>query len=530
MDHDQYRKYGSNVSKDLDVSSLVAVLNNRKDKAPDIDLDSDTLQGLSPTDFVLRADAYKKLVENSIDVNTIDPIGMSTLEGNSIAITTNANIAVIYKDGVLYTATGNKRNTRYLPYCNGRVSYSQIEAPTGLANFKKIDIPPRGPITKIGGFREHLACILYKNGELFVFGKNGYGQSGCSHTTEIIKPRIAAVDIIDFWAINRRALFVKDKTGTVYASGSNMYGLLGINKTSYSYFSTRQPVVGIPADDEIMEIFASDGWYNTWFFTKNKKIYFSGYDGYRQSGSSTTSNKTTLIDVTSNWVNSGKTLDKIKVLTSNYSVFMWLKYTDGTSELKTCGYGGYGQLGNGAISNITTPYTIYTGTDIKDIGAVGQWNTITYFYLKDNGELWVWGCGTYGQTGLGARGNVSSPTISAVNVDKIFNKSIGIGYTSFIKTKDNKLLSCGYNNKSQCGFPKKERYITTWRQIPIPDSKFIHTLAWMTANGSNITPYVITVDSDMYAWGCNKYDQISSKYKGDEGDTVESPVLISLPT
>ena len=69
---------------------------------------------------------------------------------------------------------------------------------------------------------------------------------------------------------------------------------------------------------------------------------------------------------------------------------------DGT--LWTWGYNSTGVLGNGTVTNYSSPIQVGTSTNWKQVAAGNQY-TIA---LQTNGTVWAWGQNNFGQLGLGA--------------------------------------------------------------------------------------------------------------------------------
>ena len=77
----------------------------------------------------------------------------------------------------------------------------------------------------------------------------------------------------------------------------------------------------------------------------------------------------------------------------------------GTGGLWTCGYNGYGQLGDGTITNKSSPVRVGTLTNWAQV-AGGQYHTAA---VKTDGSLWTFGLNNFGQLGDGTITRKSSP-------------------------------------------------------------------------------------------------------------------------
>ena len=90
------------------------------------------------------------------------------------------------------------------------------------------------------------------------------------------------------------------------------------------------------------------------------------------------------------------------------------------------GYGWHGQLGNGGTSQKSTPtLTSSLGTGRTAVAlASGSYHTCA---ILDNGDVSCWGMGIYGQLGNGANSNKSTPALTS---------SLGTGRTAALSERD----------------------------------------------------------------------------------------------
>jgi alpha-tubulin suppressor-like RCC1 family protein len=102
--------------------------------------------------------------------------------------------------------------------------------------------------------------------------------------------------------------------------------------------------------------------------------------------------------------------------------------TDGT--LWTWGGGTSGQLGNAAITDVSTPVTTFAGgTNWKQVSS-GRFNTSA---IKTDGTLWIWGFGNVGALGNGVTtGNISTPVTTFAGGTNWKQVSAGGNYTAAV--------------------------------------------------------------------------------------------------
>ena len=165
----------------------------------------------------------------------------------------------------------------------------------------------------------------------------------------------------------------------------------------------------------------SSGEYHTCAILDNGAVSCWGYPQYGQLGNGGTSDKSTPTLTSS--LGTGRTAVALSsggyhtcAILDNGSVSCW-------------GRGVYGQLGNGATSDVTTPtLTSSLGTGRTAValssGASGGHHTCA---ILDNGAVSCWGSGSYGQLGNGATSDKTTPTLTS---------SLGNGRTVALSERD----------------------------------------------------------------------------------------------
>jgi len=119
--------------------------------------------------------------------------------------------------------------------------------------------------------------------------------------------------------------------------------------------------------------------------------------------------------------------------------------TDGT--LWSWGFNAFGQLGNNAITNVSSPVqTVSGGTNWRFVSCK--------FYdtaaIKTDGTLWTWGINTIGQLGDNTTTNKSSPVQTVAGGTSWKSVAAGSGIVASIKT-DGTLWTWGLNGNGQLG-------------------------------------------------------------------------------
>ena len=261
--------------------------------------------------------------------------------------------------------------------------------------------------------------------------------------------------------------------GTLWSTGYNKYGQLGLGDTSHRYTFTQ-----VTTNTDDVKSFYCGGYHNL-ILKNDDTLWGCGYNGHGQLGLGDTNSRTTFTQIITN-------ADNIKqVYCGNY--YTIILENDGT--LWGCGDNSYGQLGLGDTNNRITFTQITTNTDdIKEIYC-GAYHT---FILKNDGTLWSCGGNNYGQLGLGDTTNRTTFTQVTTNADNV--KSVYCGYYhTFILKNDGTLWSCGFNDYGSLG---------------LGDTGYRTTFTQVTTNADDIKEvycsfyHTIILKNDGTLWGC----------------------------
>jgi alpha-tubulin suppressor-like RCC1 family protein len=193
--------------------------------------------------------------------------------------------------------------------------------------------------------------------------------------------------------------------------------------------------------------------------------------------------------------------------------------TDGT--LWTWGINGYGQLGDGTMSDRSSPGTTAGGgTNWKQVACVAASNyndSNVTAAIKTDGTLWTWGAGAtgYGFLGAGSITSRSSPGTIAGGGTNWKQVSCGSYSAAAIKT-DGTLWTWGYNGSGQLGDGT-----TTNRDSPVTISG--GGTNWKQVSVGPSHGIAVKTDGTLWTWGSNGYGQLGT------GNTTSrsSPVTVA---
>jgi alpha-tubulin suppressor-like RCC1 family protein len=233
--------------------------------------------------------------------------------------------------------------------------------------------------------------------------------------------------------IGSEIVFIEKSDGTVWSTGFNVTGALGVYDTNNRNIFTLVPYITSPRKIAV-------GTTTTLIEDSSGDVYFSGirYDG--DGATYTYFNK---IDGITN-------PNKLSLGNQNY----WIEKSDGT--VWGCGYNNYGQLGlgdrnsRGTLTQLPTefnnPRKLVTGINY------------TTFIEKSDGTVWATGQNNYGKLGLGDQND--RLTFTQVNgiINPISIDCTG-GLATWIVKSDNTVVYSGY-----VGYPDQ---VYTFTQLNI---------------------------------------------------------------
>ncbi|XP_058186611.1 ultraviolet-B receptor UVR8 isoform X3 [Rhododendron vialii] len=186
-------------------------------------------------------------------------------------------------------------------------------------------------------------------------------------------------------------------------------------------------------------------------------------------------------------------------------------------EVQSWGRNQNGQLGLGTTEDSLVPQRIdaFQGISVKMVAA-GAEHTAA---VTDDGELYGWGWGRYGNLGLGDKNDRLVPQkVSSVEAEKMVMVACGWRHTISVSSSGG-LYTYGWSKYGQLGHGDFEDHLVPHRLEALGEH-FIsqisggwrHTMA-LTSNGK------------LYGWGWNKFGQVGV------GDNVDhcSPLQVRFP-
>lgn len=487
--------------------------------------------------FGLKRVVLQKELFGSLPAITNQQIDQITQFGmNSILIRSNGKVYSTMGNTSIYSGfTGRSAQGYGFPQYYGIRNFSDISLPAGETS----------PAIDCGtGFEFNY--ILCANGNLYVWGHNAYGQLGLGNSNIYYTPTLSATGVVKVFYGNEQSQYQYDATrafilktdGYVYGCGYNGLGGLGIGNTTAT-INTWTQITGMGQNP--ISVWNLGSSYGCTFVQKSDgTIWFTGYDGYGQSGSgSTSAGRASFINVTNAWTG-GNSAMRIRQATGGFGFvdssaqsysYVVMSLSDGsTSRVATAGSNNWGNLGDGTTTDRTTPVVpnIGSGTVQKIHVAGGGAGTVGV--LKTNGDYWSWGHNGYGCVGDGTTTNRPTPALrlsGVIDLPIVNNTTPGYGwYTQMFIQKSDGLYVVGNNDSSYCGVGVQGSTITTFTKVLLPNNLSLKMLGFYSTENSGKAFLAVMNDNSLYAWGYNTRNGIVSEHTYN----CPSPQLFTLGT
>ena len=351
-------------------------------------------------------------------------------------------------------ALTNLGNLYSLGYNGGGIGALGLGDATNRSIWTKINISNVTWFSCSNGASDYNHCLAVNAaGQLYAWGWNGNGALGDNTTTSKNTPTLITVSTIGGAKIAKcfaygdtytsyNYSFVIDTNGQVYGTGTNAGGQLGIGNTSQQ--QVFQTVSSLQQADFILgNQYNANG---TSFAVYGNNLYVSGFNSYGQLGLGAVGARNTFTQIPGLAVRSLATAGY-----ENGSVIALLT----NNTVRTWGWNGNGQLGLNNGTNQNTPQNPGL-TNIKKVLATG-WSQVSFYALDFNGDLWACGYNGYGQLGTGNTTQLSTfqkvikdGNIRFIDFDVWGNDGVA-GFTAVDQFGD--LYTCGYNSQHSRGVP-----------------------------------------------------------------------------
>ena len=444
--------------------------------------------------------------------------GESVTIGTLTLKTENENVAKVEGTNVTGTGVGSTVITVKDPITEQEAIFK-----IDVINKNAITLPQ---VENINGF----TVVLKEDGTVWTSGLNTYGQLGIGSTDntyeqkQVLKEEYDAdgnqiiselTDIVKI-SVSEEHVLALTKDGEVYGFGHNTYGQLGLNdETHRSYANKMLATDGVNYLNNIIDI--SAGEYLSVMLTKDGEVLTCGYSYNGQLGTGTTSDTVKQLVPTAISISNVIDIDVgIHTEATNGSTVIAL-----TLDKKVYGWGvnSSGQLGTGNLTRVVTPTKIKE--DIIQI-TVGGATTV----LMDS-EHKLYGAGHNGDGELGEKFTDLDYTTSFIEISnlvdpdynsetensyEIIPDTIQLGsWQLLVKTKEGKVYGTGWNGNGQLsqGNTTIESY---YGLVPLKNKQgndFENVL--LLGRGGEFNTQLITKDGTVWITGSNDNGQFGNR-------------------
>jgi alpha-tubulin suppressor-like RCC1 family protein len=191
----------------------------------------------------------------------------------------------------------------------------------------------------------------------------------------------------------------------------------------------------------------------------------------------------------------------------------------GAQVLESWGYNAYGQLGNGTTTDSATPGPVSLPSGVTATAAAAGGNHS--LAIGSNGTLYAWGQNGYGQLGNGTLTNTSTP-VSVLMPSGVHATAIAAGlYDSLALGSDGKVYSWGDNSLDELGNGTTVANSTTPVAVSLPAGTVVRAIS-----AGQFHDLVLTSTGVVYAWGYNNDGQLGDGKRV----SLTVPVASQLPS
>ena len=345
--------------------------------------------------------------------------------------------------------------------------------------------------------------VLTDNGQLYVWGVSNTEQIG--HYGPCLRPvRLLVVGDTRFVMISsgfkHYAALAED--GTVWTWGKGRYGVLGHCDGADRSTPTRLNKNAFGGSEAVM---VACGWNHTMVVTVDGRLWTFGRGREGQVGHGNTDHVLVPRNVCA--------FDEVKIAMVAGGRYHSIAAT-AEGDVFTWGWGQYGELGHNEedefdekLSPAMLDRALFRGSRVLFVAA-GENNSAV---VTEEGLLFVWGYGLYGQLGLGDNENKMIPMCmgkEAFNGTRVLMVSCST-YRSLAVTEEGGLWSWGRGSEGSLGHNDElDRLIPTRVDPQYFDGAKIVT----AAAGSHVLT-AVTEDGALYSWGKAR-DPFRYRYAG----------------
>lgn len=358
---------------------------------------------------------------------------------------------------------------------------------------------------------KHHTLALDSSGRVWSWGQNYFGQLGLGYRAsaenadDVLTPHLVSgvSDVVAIAASYNSHSLALTKDGEVYAWGNNYYGQLGLENTHSTVPVTTPTRISTNYFNGKVTTIAA-GYNFSMAITDKGTLYTWGINTYGELGIGNVVSKGIPQEISLS--------EKVTAISAGWESAMILT---ASGKVYVCGYGGYGEMGDGTYTVYNRTFkqvpNIYKSDDpVVQISNDGY----HMLALTENGTLWSWGKGDRGELGNAARLNENIPqnitSLVPLNSSETIVQ-IDAGYEDMaVLTDTGRLLACGTRMYGALGDGGQFVYTgeeTTLRQIfSAPEI----TRNIVNGGAGYYKRFVISNEGGLYVTGNNWYGTLGT--------------------
>lgn len=372
---------------------------------------------------------------------------------------------------------------------------------------------------------DNTTYAIKADGTLWAWGDNELGELGTGSTDLKFSSTPLQLGSDATWkevSGARGAGFFIKEDGTLWAVGSNEYGMSGVGDGQTKHTS----LVQVGTDSNWAHVYASVTWSYTVFAIKTDGTLWSWGSGSTfmlGHGNTNNSPVPAQVGTDTDWKELSVGTSHVLALKDNGELWGW-------------GFAPYGQLMNADVTNVKVPTQI--GTDTwKSVYAIDN----ASYGVKADGTFWAWGDNTLNLLGLnssmgeddvnedGSLENIAEPQqVTAIPAE--VTEMSGCQYVRVVKAGD-KVYAWGANGNGALGNGKGTDYQADGNQysyVPVEVALPEDVVVTELTSGQRFSA-VLSADGKIYGWGSNRWGQMGNYVDDSKLTFCPSPIEMAVP-
>jgi alpha-tubulin suppressor-like RCC1 family protein len=305
--------------------------------------------------------------------------------------------------------------------------------------------------------------------------------------------------------------FVLDANGTLYGWEDNQHGKLGLGSLSTNLHYFEPSPVRVPLPQGVTRwVQVAGGAWHTLALADDNRIYAAGANNYGQLGTDVQGDRISFGPVPLP-AGAGKW---IAVAAGDHSLAL---RDDG--RMYAWGQNYNGQLGIGNRNNQSVPQQVPFPVSVsKWVSlAAGEGHTLA---IADNGTLYAWGQGYYGQLGNGSNEMQLSPLAVPFPAGVTLWLSVSASSkSSFALGNNGSIYGWGANSEGELG-----NGTTQMTNLPVRVATPTG-VSWRKLMAGGNEGFALATDGTLYAWGQNYWGECGLGYRGRQS----VPAVVPFP-